>query len=248
MSLLPRYFEHCRLHRTTLLCRFFGLFTITLDRGRTATFALMSNIFDTELAIHERYDLKGSIVGRRTKAKDKTKPNVTLKDQEFRRSSRILHLGHTKKAVMAQLRLDVELLAAENLMDYSLIVGVSKQFPDSDTAAAAAAEADAAPEVDVDLSIASQASDEGAAMVGCHRQRSSMRLGQWKSTSWFHGHQGGIQASTNDEVYFLGVVDLLQSFEFQKKLQAALSSKGSSAIPPKEYAERFLHFIDTVLD
>lgn len=51
---------------------------------RQVRFVIMGNLFRTEYAIHRRFDLKGSSLGRTTdKSEDEIDANTTLKDLDL---------------------------------------------------------------------------------------------------------------------------------------------------------------------
>lgn len=61
--ILRPYLSYVRAHRDTLIIKFFGCMSLRLYR-QTLYFVVMENIFPTRATIHERFDLKGSWVGR----------------------------------------------------------------------------------------------------------------------------------------------------------------------------------------
>ncbi|TMW61649.1 hypothetical protein Poli38472_010712 [Pythium oligandrum] len=63
LSILPRYSTFIKNNPNTFVTRFFGCHSITMY-GKTVFFMVMQSVFDTPLQIHERFDLKGSWVGR----------------------------------------------------------------------------------------------------------------------------------------------------------------------------------------
>lgn len=63
LSILPTYFAFMRENPNTFMTRFFGCHGLTMY-GKTVYFVVMQSVFDTNLQIHERFDLKGSWVGR----------------------------------------------------------------------------------------------------------------------------------------------------------------------------------------
>lgn len=77
--ILQGYYEHLKNNKDTLIPKFFGLHKIFYTkkkalRGYLSTkkvyFVIMNNLFDTELEIHKRYDLKGSTYKRFVKSSD----------------------------------------------------------------------------------------------------------------------------------------------------------------------------------
>lgn len=123
---LPRSRRRVRLEscRYTLLCRFFGLHRVHLPGsalGRKVYFVVMGNVFPIDRPIHERYDLKGSTRGRVTTEVEKEDPNVVLKDLDWIRAGRKLHLGEDKKRrLLAQIKKDCALLERLDVIDYSM--------------------------------------------------------------------------------------------------------------------------------
>jgi hypothetical protein len=61
--MLPRYLRYLRTNRDTLIIKFYACMSLRLYR-QTVYFVVMENIFPTRATIHERFDLKGSWVGR----------------------------------------------------------------------------------------------------------------------------------------------------------------------------------------
>ena len=126
---LPRYHGHLMAHRYTLLCRFFGLHRVHLPTtlGKKVYFVVMGNVLPIDKPIHERYDLKGSTRGRITSEAERQDPNVVLKDLDWIRAGRKLHLGPDKKRrLLTQVRKDCALLEALEVIDYSLFIGIHR--------------------------------------------------------------------------------------------------------------------------
>ena len=108
--------------------------------GERYTIVVMNSVFPAEASkfVSERFDLKGSTVGRKTSEEERLAKgnNAVLKDLDLAedvssdRKSRPhsgygLNLGaKSKAAFMSQLRHDVKLLVESQVMDYSLLVGI----------------------------------------------------------------------------------------------------------------------------
>ncbi|CAM9378339.1 unnamed protein product, partial [Laminaria digitata] len=68
LRLLPSYAEHVTQRQGSLISRFYGIYRVTNPNARRSTILVASsNVFSTERRLQERYDLKGSVVGRRTR-------------------------------------------------------------------------------------------------------------------------------------------------------------------------------------
>jgi hypothetical protein len=129
ISALPQYHAHLASNRYTLLSRFFGLHRVHLPTalGKKVYFVVMGNVFPIDKPVHERYDLKGSTRGRMSTEAERDDPNVVLKDLDWIRNGRKLHLGPDKKRrLLAQVRKDCTLLERLEVIDYSLLVGIHR--------------------------------------------------------------------------------------------------------------------------
>ncbi|KYQ93877.1 putative phosphatidylinositol phosphate kinase [Tieghemostelium lacteum] len=127
-ELLPEYYEHIKRNPNTLLPKFFGLHRVCPKNGRQVRFLVMKNLFTTPKVITQRFDLKGSTVGRELRHEEAIKRNPTFKDLDFRRMGVKLHLGpDRKKLFMHQLAEDCKFLVKLNIMDYSLLIGLHKK-------------------------------------------------------------------------------------------------------------------------
>lgn len=123
--ILPQYYQYVVENPNTLLSRFYGMHRVKMHHLRKKMhFIIMANVFDTNLDIHARFDLKGAQVGRRTSRKDLDRYQV-LKDVDLLESNVRLELGAAnRKAFLSQLESDVDFLKGMNIMDYSLLVGI----------------------------------------------------------------------------------------------------------------------------
>lgn len=97
-NMLPDYYFHLKRNPDTLMTRFFGFHKIIMlnkHSSRGIYFVVMGNAFNTHLEIHERYDLKGSTIGRSTdEREDRT---VARKDLDFNKSGKRIFLGTGRK-------------------------------------------------------------------------------------------------------------------------------------------------------
>ncbi|XP_010657695.1 phosphatidylinositol 4-phosphate 5-kinase 8 isoform X1 [Vitis vinifera] len=127
LKMLPNYYNHVAAHENTLITKFFGLHRITLRGGKKVRFMVMGNMFCTELRIHRRYDLKGSSQGRYTD-KDKIDSNTTLKDLDL---SYEFHMDKSlRKSLFQQISLDCMFLESQQIIDYSLLLGLHFSAPE----------------------------------------------------------------------------------------------------------------------
>ena len=130
---LDAYFDYVKHTPGTFISKLFGCFGyipyLSQERGITVDsftlrFAIFSNFIPPKLAIHEKYDLKGSSYGRDANASEKMKSSATFKDNDFRE----IHPQGLKlpKSVYYHLKevltRDVDFLQKLNIMDYSILL------------------------------------------------------------------------------------------------------------------------------
>lgn len=87
-------------------------------------FKVMNNFLPTRVAIHEKYDLKGSTLGRQASPTELLSPYVTLKDLDFVRNGPLLIDKNLRERLLNQLGYDLLFLSSINIMDYSFLVGL----------------------------------------------------------------------------------------------------------------------------
>lgn len=127
LKMLPSYYVHVQNFENTLITKFFGLHRIKLKCGRKVRFVVMGNMFYTELRIHRRYDLKGSSYGRSTN-KEKINQNATLKDLDL--DYEFYMDKSLRDALFKQIKLDCKFLESQNIIDYSLLLGLHFRAPE----------------------------------------------------------------------------------------------------------------------
>lgn len=144
-SFLPMYASYIKKNPSSMLCRFLGSYSLELY-SQTFYFVVMLNCFDPSAYINERFDIKGSWVGRSAEPAKKTKKvvcrhcneyfipskqqqckaivglheaNVVLKDNDLR--TKISLPPDQAKRVFQILKKDSELLGRFGVLDYRYV-------------------------------------------------------------------------------------------------------------------------------
>jgi len=157
-------------------------------------------MFSTNLAIHEKYDLKGSWVARSTPGHN-INPKILGKDTDFKRRGRKIKVTHdTRDFLITQIIADAKFLSGQGIMDYSLLVGIHD--------------------------ISGPPLDPHEAKIFAEE---------------------GIPSYDGKEIYFIGIIDILQIYDINKKLERALkvyilqnNSEGVSVQGVDTYYNRFI--------
>ncbi|RDX76652.1 Phosphatidylinositol 4-phosphate 5-kinase 9, partial [Mucuna pruriens] len=126
LRMLPDYHHHVKTYDNTLITKFFGLHRIIPSSGQKFRFVVMGNMFCTELRIHRRFDLKGSSLGR-SSDKIEIDENTTLKDLDL---NYCFYLEPSwRESLLNQIEIDSKFLELQQIMDYSLLLGVHYRAP-----------------------------------------------------------------------------------------------------------------------
>ncbi|KYQ88527.1 ankyrin repeat-containing protein [Tieghemostelium lacteum] len=241
-TILPTYVQHIYKYPNTLLTRVLGCYNIVL-KSKDLKFIVMNNLFYTPLPIHEKYDLKGSTIGRHVElppgsdssSNELKIAEIALKDLDFKRK---LNIGPTLKApLLEQIEHDTKFLESHNICDYSLLVGVHRIDEHSPLA----------------LSV------ENGGLIGSYDKDEFDLLdeGFFKKisgkTSLFQQYYGGILSLDKREVYFISIIDTFTTWDFRKKYENMLKSivhdsTQISAINPFSYRKRFQKLISTIVE
>ncbi|KAI5950065.1 hypothetical protein KGF57_004410 [Candida theae] len=220
-QILASYVDHVGKNKNTLISQFYGLHRVKVrtSKGKTRThhFVIMNNLFPPNAILSQTFDLKGSTAGRYTPV-TKGKKRHTLKDNNFLESKLKIHFGpEIRNQFFKQLDSDVAFLIKNGIMDYSLLLGI------------------------------------------CNNKTGYSNRDQYEESTpeenlnYFYRQDGGIQATNAQnqplpEIYYLGIIDCLTYYSVRKRLETFFRSFGQnrstiSAVPPKEYGNRFLDFI-----
>jgi len=203
------------------------------SRGPERIFRLvvMNNLFDIPrgMSIHHRFDLKGSTRNRHIPPAQAT-PGRVLLDLNWNEQGLKLRLGPQQKALfMQQLKHDCSFLRSVDVMDHSLLLGIAEEDDPAAPLAAAAGPAVAFASVD--------AAKLASPLAPDYKHGSSDGL---LSTAWqcalggvraFDGGEGGPgnrgPPRPRSEIYFMGIIDILQRFDAKKKLEVSTYACGS---------------------
>jgi len=244
--ILPHYVRHMIKNPNSLINQYYGLHRVKMPHlNRKIHFVVMNNIFHTPKPIHKLYDLKGSTYKGRYVSKFETKSNgskVCGKDlnfigftndnnpgkveegqpvPEYRQCFKI-GTSERKLAFSNQIASDSVFLAKMKIMDYSLLVGVHYRDRLQDY-------------------IPNYTSDN-------YEKDKTMPPLFKRDDGGFYGMD--YNGTLNNEIYYIGIIDILQQYNFMKfaenKYKSYVGKDCStkiSALPPKKYAKRFIEFI-----
>lgn len=150
----------------------------------------------------------------------KRSSHVALKDVDFQQANEKIEVGEERKKHFLELiKRDSEFLANNNIIDYSLLLGIHVK--------------DMAPNPNCSSSQELQGSPKAAA----------------DAAKGATGKTAGLLSADGKTVYFMGIIDILTPYDGMKKLEHNVKairydSRGVSCSPPPFYAERFCRFME----
>lgn len=247
-EILEDYYTHMHFHQNTLLQRFFGLHTMFFNDIKMH-FVIMNNVFNTNIQVHYKYDLKGSTfqrLSRKTKEinYDDYDFCVPMKDLDFRdRNEKVYLLSKEKNSISRELCSDADFLSSKNINDYSLLIGVHD--PDMYNGKNSITKQNLIDQlVKGDNSMMMLVnSNDGSLNFNLNNTYGDL----YNRKPFYEKHKGGILSSDGKKVYFFGIIDIFTQYGAKKKMEHFFKSitqgKGISCKPPNEYAERFKNFV-----
>jgi len=241
-------------HGKTLLPQYLAMYRLTVDNVEHYM-VLMRNVFTGHLRVHKKYDLKGSTVDREASDKEKQKKEPTLKDMDFLNDGAKIKIGEEARGKLLEtLTADVEFLTKNDIMDYSLLLGIhdTKRAVEDDREQELEEEEDEDEEYD--------SGGSGVALTPPESPGTGRRTLQ-KKRSVADGMIDpdrdlyAIPSQDGNDIYFLSLVDILTHYGVKKMTAKAAktvkygaSVDGISTAEPDQYAKRFLAFMGDAIE
>lgn len=228
----------------TLLPQYLGMYRLTVD-NQVTYIVVMRNIINSSLPIHQKYDLKGSNPeNREASEKEKVKDLPCLKDNDFIKNGAKLFLDlKSKEKLISTLEADTAFLVRENLIDYSLCLGIHdcNKYQQEQ------------PEVGSPRSTSSNDDEDNNDAGGVYPTQDVGDSGSPKELFNNNREQPQRQATEDEQacdvgiiesslkfgeekrqIYFMGLVDVLTQYCLRKRIVT---------IDPEQYRRKFLDFI-----
>ncbi|EKE38648.1 phosphatidylinositol-4-phosphate 5-kinase, putative [Entamoeba nuttalli P19] len=125
-KIFPLYFSYIQENPQTLIPRFYGMFRIKPQKDEEYRYVVMNNLFPNDnFPLQYKFDLKGSMYGRKANEKERSKKSPCFKDLDFVEQKAEIHIGpKLLQPFKEQVEKDSGLMAKMHLIDYSMLVGV----------------------------------------------------------------------------------------------------------------------------
>ncbi|CAF0777015.1 unnamed protein product [Adineta steineri] len=246
--LLPGYYMNVTQNPRTLLPKFFGLYCYQGD-NKNIRITVMNNLIPSHVQMHEKYDLKGSTYKRRANSAERKKESPTWKDLDFmeRHPDGLLLDTETYNALAKTVQRDCRVLESFRIMDYSFLIGVHQVDTVNDSGGDRAT-------VNVACTPGEQTSVQPKRMMySTPMDTIQVEFDEHNKPDDHLVRTGGLPARTASGqrlLLYVGIIDILQSYQIRKKLEHTFKSvltDGTqiSVTNPSFYSERFQKFLFT---
>ena len=244
--ILPDYFRHLKSNPLSLLPKFLGCYVLTRKFRKKRTkiyFIVMLNVFATSKHIHIRYDLKGSRIGRRvlTGKRDQeilAKGDLSLKDLDLEKRKEKVYIGEKSEILLNQIKQDADFLCKIGVNDYSLLLGIHYINREK--------------KGNEEVSNDNHKENFDSFLKESNLSDKSCDSRQEKLKTLIDFEDGGIISETGNEVYYVGIIDILTYFNARKKCEHFIKmvrycSNNMSCTPPEMYRDRFVNYMSKVI-
>jgi len=257
-GLLPKYHQYVVEHNCkTLLPHYLGMYRLTLN-GTEHYMIVMKNVLSSRVKVHKKYDLKGSTVQREASDKEKRKENPTFKDNDFVKDNVKIYLDDEIRAeFLTTLKSDVEFLASLKLMDYSLLVGIHDSDKAEEELSDNAFDMEGSPPENEHAGLSASESSSPTCKnnngvnttlnTTCGDLHNLSMVGSADEDSSYTFPCA--QSSPRNEIYYMGLIDILTHYDTRKKAAHAVKTAKHGAgaeistIHHGQYRQRFVDFI-----
>jgi ABC-type antimicrobial peptide transport system permease subunit len=207
----------------------------------------MINVFATSKHIHIRYDLKGSRIGRRVltgkrDAEIMAKGDLALKDLDLEKRKEKIYVGDKNEILLKQIKNDADFLCKIGTNDYSLLLGIHYINKEKKNGQRFSFTNFVHSKTNVEDSIIKESS---LTEKSCDSRDEKLK-------TLVDFEDGGIISDTGNEVYFIGIIDILTKFNWKKKCEhfakmVRYCSNNMSCTPPQMYRDRFVNYMSKVI-
>lgn len=259
-TILPKFYGHYRYHSKSVIYN-----DVLADSSTTENinirFVTMNNLLPSNIVIHEKYDLKGSTYNRIASDDERSKNKPTYKDIDFKddHPDGIYLNPVIYEKLVKILEKDCKVLQSFKIMDYSLLMGVhyvdrdkEEEKNQSEAQPPDVVENDDIPIEILPMGFTRVVEESPKPVYDTLREEKSQSEDQSRDAkNEYVSTTKGIRALSKSEerlLLFVGIIDVLQSFGFKKKLEHMFKAgrrKGDqvSVHNPNFYASRFLNFV-----
>ena len=135
-EILLEYYNYTQEHKSTLITKIYGIYTVVIKNASSVNIILMQNLFGcSPIHIQRMFDLKGSTVQRKTKNVQKWKRDQVLKDMDYQWLTQVerklINFKITDiNEIKTNMDNDIGFYKRLSLMDYSLLF-VIVDYPNS---------------------------------------------------------------------------------------------------------------------
>lgn len=273
-KLLPGYYLNLTQNKRTLLPKFFGLYQYRCG-GAKIRIVVMNNLLPSSIIYHRKFDLKGSTYKRRASPVELAKKSPTCKDLDFMNfhPEGIILSVEEYDILMRTFQRDCQVLESFGIMDYSVLLGVHNvdeairvgDLPQTPTEVIAPLFSNPPfmqgeerivhkkeRSYTLTLPTSTPSRRKNFSIINNRFSDQDTDFGQAPPSYYPEGYIQGHTEQGDRLLLYLGIIDILQSYKFKKKLEhglKAIITDGDtiSVHNPTYYSGRFQTFMKSTV-
>ena len=271
-TFLNTYVSYVTKNTSSLLCRIYGMYTITMSQGEEILVIVMRNVIgEFKNNIIAKYDLKGSSANRISDFDMERSDSSTMKDLNFNEFEHGIMISRENIKIFRKLtKLDSYFLSTMDLMDYSLFLvklTLNKEqaadiFGDQirEKQDSAFSELMVENSIKPSMSIMSNGASLQISSVldNLNVDELKPRKTLQEKGEIFHNikyyKQYLFPSLMPGVAYICAIIDYFQMFNFYKYVESGLKTKFGqkkdkvSCVDPKTYSKRFIKYFETLTE
>ena len=271
-TFLNTYVSYVTKNTSSLLCRIYGMYTITMSQGQEILVIVMRNVIgEFKNNIIAKYDLKGSSANRISDFDMEKSDSSTMKDLNFNEFEHGIMISRENiKRFRKLTKLDSYFLSTMDLMDYSLFLvkltlnkeQASDLFGDQIREKQDSAFSELMVENSLKPSMSIMSNEASLPMSSVLDNLNVDELKPRKTLKEkgeiFHNikyyKQYLFPSLMPGVAYICAIIDYFQMFNFYKYVESGLKTKFGqkkdkvSCVDPKTYSKRFIKYFETLTE
>jgi hypothetical protein len=169
------------------------------------------------------------------------KGDLALKDLDLEKRKEKMYIGDKNDILLKQIKNDADFLCKIGANDYSLLLGIHYINKEKKTGQRLS-----------NNNLKENKTAEDSILRESTLSDKSCDSRQEKLKALIDFEDGGIISETGNEVYFVGIIDILTKFNWKKKCEHFIKmvrycSNNMSCTPPPMYRDRFVNYMNKVV-
>jgi hypothetical protein len=168
------------------------------------------------------------------------KEDMALKDLDLEKRKEKIYIGIKTDILLKQIKNDADFLCKIQANDYSLLLGIHHINKEKKISTSNSNQNKSRTNIDD-----SMLRDSSLSGKSCDSRHDKLK-------TLYDFEDGGIISETGNEIFFVGIIDILTKYNFKKKCEhfakmIRYCSNDMSCTPPQMYRDRFVNYMNKII-